>query len=62
MNKIKIINLWPIETECTICGKHHVMENSLPMYEGEVLLDDYEGEWAGMPVCNKCYKKHRTEE
>ena len=53
------LSLWPIECDCAICSKLTPMGLSLPMYEGEVLPDDYQGEWAGMVVCSTCYAKHR---
>lgn len=54
-----IVNLWPYEDDCTLCGALTPLGLFLPMYEGEVLPDDYEGEWAGMLVCAVCYAKHR---
>jgi hypothetical protein len=32
------------------------------MYEGEVVPDDWEGEWGGFTVCEGCYFDHRPEE
>jgi len=58
---IQVITLWPPETECVLCEKWCYLEYSLPMYEGEIVPDDYEGQWGGMPVCKECFKEHRPE-
>jgi hypothetical protein len=29
------------------------------MYEGDVVPDDWPGEWAGFDVCDQCHAKHR---
>lgn len=57
---IQIIDLWPRESECVLCGEHlWGCKLGLPMYEGEVVPDDWPGEWAGFDVCAPCYVKHR---
>lgn len=56
---LRVIRLFPIECNCSICWELTAGGLCLPMYEGEVLPDDYEGEWAGMTVCKKCYAAHR---
>ncbi len=59
--EVVMINLSRAEADCRLCGKRGFLDSmpGLPMYEDEVLPDDYEGEWAGMPVCPGCYAKHR---
>jgi len=46
--------------KCCVCGKEmdEVSGYSLPMYEGVVVPDDYEGDWAGFECCYECYQKH----
>ena len=57
---IQIIDLWPRESECVLCGEHlWGCKLGLPMHEGEVVPDDWPGEWAGFDVCAPCYVKHR---
>ena len=53
-----VVNLWPPESECVLCGAHLVG----PMYEGKVVPDDWPGPWAGFDVCGACYLKHRPAE
>jgi hypothetical protein len=57
---ITVIDLFPIETECGICGKpitlHWAGNYSLPMYEGKVVNPDIQKEWAGYPICTDCYR------
>ena len=55
MNKIEIIILDRPECECNLCGKIHLMDKFLPMYENKVVSVDHNDDWAGCPVCNKCY-------
>ena len=58
--RILVIDLWPRESECILCGEHLWCPcKGLPMYEGEVVADDWMGEWAGFDVCDACYEKHR---
>ena len=59
-NQILVIDLWPRESECVLCGEHLVGPcHGLPMYEGEVVPDDHDGPWAGFDVCDPCYFQHR---
>lgn len=62
-NSFLVIDLWPHETECVLCGEWLYLKDAkgLPMYEDEVVPDDYPGEWAGFSVCDACYAKHRPE-
>ena len=57
---VLIIDLWPLESECVLCGADLIGPcKGLPMYEGQVVPDDWEGEWAGFDVCDVCYAKYR---
>lgn len=49
-------------SECAICEEMAPRKYYLPMYEGEVVSDDWKGEWGGFHVCERCYFKHRPEE
>jgi len=55
---VKMVDLWGLEVDCILCGTTNSDSLFLPMYEGQVVPNDYEGEWAGMPVCRTCYRKH----
>lgn len=52
---IKIIELYPHEVYCHLCGAFcYVVETyGLPIYEDEIVPDDYEGEWGGVPACKR---------
>lgn len=52
-----IINLTPIEVHCKICWDFHILQQSLPFHEDRIVDPDKTDEWAGMPVCPKCYEK-----
>jgi len=52
---INLIVLDENMVECTVCGTETRMRQFVPMFEGKVVPDDSEIEWAGMPVCKGCY-------
>lgn len=61
--KIPVIELWPIESECCLCGKHLVgCKTGIATYEGKPVDDDYAGEWACHDACQECYDKHREKQ
>jgi len=41
--------------ECTICDIETTSGFGIPIYEDEIVPDDYKGEWAGLPVCPGCF-------
>lgn len=57
MNDILLIELFPRETECIVCETPLVnSRRGIPMYEGEVLPNDWDGPWAGFDACPECYE------
>lgn len=51
------IRLYPRETECICCGDLLVdCRQGVPMYEGMVLPNDWEGEWYGFDSCSDCFE------
>lgn len=32
----------------------------IPMYDGQVLPNEWDGEWAGFPACRRCYNWQQT--
>lgn len=54
-----VIELWPYKDDCIVCGKRHIVKQGLAMYEGEIVADDYEGEWGGFNACRDCYERNR---
>ena len=62
-NAITVIELWPMVSECCICGRHLVgCHTSIAMYEGVPVPDDWEGDWAGFDACQACFDKHSKGE
>lgn len=61
MAEIGIINLWPRESECVACG---VLlfdpHRGLPFADGEIVDNDYDGEWAGFDSCAICHEIHEA--
>lgn len=54
---MKVIELWPIETECWACGVHLVgPEHAIPIWEDLVLPNEWSGEWGGVPACLRCFE------
>lgn len=51
-----VIRLDPRESNCIICNVYiRDCHKGVPMYEGMILHNDYEGEWAGFDACDECY-------
>lgn len=55
-----VIDLAPHETECYVCGCRIPMPSAGPnygiaVYEDQIVPDDHEGEWGGVPVCKECF-------
>ena len=58
---ILTITLYPRETECIACGAHLVTPHeAIPIYEGEALPNEWEGEWAGFDACPTCFAFQAT--
>jgi hypothetical protein len=57
VTRIRIIELWPIEFNCGLCGDICFGDYSLPMFEGEIVSEDHP-EWGGQIVCKRCFEKH----
>jgi hypothetical protein len=41
--------------ECVICGEWHPVAQAIPMYEGLVLPNSWDGPWAGFDACSECF-------
>jgi hypothetical protein len=52
--KIQIIELFPITTDCALCGEETIIKWGVPMYEGKIVTENHP-DWCGMPVCKRCY-------
>ncbi len=56
-----VIDLSPRRSECAVCGTYLEVPSSggglgVPMYEGLVLPNDWDGEWGGFDACRRCYE------
>jgi hypothetical protein len=57
---ITVIELWPHESECAVCGCVLIGGNlGIAMYEGCVVNDDWKGDWGGFDCCPRCFELHR---
>ena len=52
---IIIIDLSPHEIECYLCGCLCAGRQGIAIYEDMSVPDNYDGEWGGVSVCEKCY-------
>lgn len=53
--QFRVIHLNPPECDCCICGERCIVAQGVPIYEDEIVPDDYQGEWGGQSVCRRCY-------
>jgi hypothetical protein len=44
--------------ECAQCGTVCESRQGLPMANGEIVENNYQGEWGGSPACPPCYQAH----
>lgn len=40
---------------CCVCDTEVFMDFGLPMYESEILPNDWRGPWAGFTACRRCF-------
>lgn len=53
------IELWPRWAECWACGAETPCQWGLPIDDcGDLVSNDYEGEWGGVPACQRCCEAH----
>lgn len=48
--------------QCCVCGEWDVSQWGVPVdsVSGEIVANEFEGEWGGVPVCRECYAKHES--
>lgn len=44
---------------CCVCGLEVIMDFGLPCYEGDIVPNDWTGEWGGFCACQQCYEAFR---
>lgn len=55
---ILVVNLWPPWTNCTICGVETPSKWGVPVWNGDIVANDWPGEWGGVAACEKCWEEH----
>ncbi len=47
---------------CSVCGREDWQQWGLPVSSetGEIVANDYPGEWGGIPACRECWAKHEA--
>ena len=57
---IEVINMNPPRPgDCWYCGGDCTGHNcGLPIFNGDLMSNDWQGEWGGVPACQGCYDKH----
>jgi hypothetical protein len=59
--EVLVIDLNPREQECHRCGAVCPVKFGLPVdVGGDYVPNWYEGEWAGVPACEPCHRKHEA--
>jgi len=53
---ITVIRLDEPTADCWVCGQETFLDFGLPVYEDEILPNDWQGEWFGATVCPRCYR------
>jgi hypothetical protein len=63
-NWITKINLQQSTAECCICGETDSSRWGVPisMKTGEVVANDFVGDWAAKPACRHCWQRHQSGE
>ena len=50
-----VIDLSPPGDVCVVCEAAANPRKGIPMYEGDVVPNDWNGDWAGYPACDRCF-------
>jgi hypothetical protein len=62
-NVLHVIDLQQLWAVCCICGVDTPSRWGVPIGEdGLIVANDYEGEWAAKPACEKCWGQHEHGE
>lgn len=59
--RVVVIEMWPRESECILCGKDLFgCKTGIPMYEGDCVPHAWTGEWAGYDACEECFDRYEA--
>lgn len=53
-----VIDLNERWADCHICGEPTPSRWGVPVWNGEIVANDWPGEWGGVPACEKCWAEH----
>jgi hypothetical protein len=56
--KVTVIDLWPQVAECSICGEVTLSRWGVPRHNGDLVSNDWQGDWASSPACERCHDAH----
>lgn len=56
---VRIIDLWPIWTTCSRCGKDTPCSWGFPVENGSIVPTWWAGWEGGIPACEACYEWHQ---
>lgn len=62
MRNVLTVRLYEPYAECRLCGEETICQWCVPMYEGNLLSNNFQGEWFGAPACQSCHDKHARNE
>jgi hypothetical protein len=55
---VEIIRMQALPADCWVCGGDATgMHHGIPVYEDQILPNDWPGDWAGVPACEGCFEK-----
>lgn len=57
-----ILTGWAHREACCICGTMTFVRWGVPVHNGDIVSNDFQGEWAASPVCSRCYGRHARGE
>lgn len=52
---LRVIRLDERVAECYVCGTESPPHWGIPLYEGEVMPNDWPGDWVGVDACQECW-------
>lgn len=55
---VVVIRLDEPWSTCAACGEETPARWGLPVADGEVVENDYVGDWGGVPACRACFEIH----
>ena len=58
MTDVLIIDLNPRWAECWLCGTETPCRWGLPVFNADLVSNDFTGEWGGVPACRECHDAH----